>query len=500
MRTMIRSVLVSVLLGGFSASAAQLPPDIIADSYLLRAEQAVRDGEYTRAQGEINKLLDLQKEHELDLPEEFHFRYAKAAATADWPEQALEAVVKYLAAAGREGQHYVEALELMNKAQDAIEGGKGPQAALTDQSPPAQAAEQGPVEAQLDAGRTPETQEVKQVLINAAVPTEAQPAPECDLWRWRTGMFFRRATVQDVKACLEAGADPNSRGRGKGTPLHRAAEHNENPLVIEALLAAGADPNAKDENKETPLHQAVEHNENPLVIEALLTAGADPLARSKFGTPLSYAAWTKDPAVIEVLFKSAAGADADWQWTPLHRAVLYNEDRAVIEALLAAGADPNARTAGAWMPLHWAAEHNEDPLVIEALLAAGADPNSRSSGRTPLHWAAEHNENPLVIEALLAAGADPNARTAGGEWTPLHWAAGHNENPLVIEALLAAGADPMAKDKWGDTPLDDAEVKKTSPLLKFCVSRRPTGKGRWRLRKRAGKPSPGRDFLRRLSE
>ena len=40
MRTMITSVVVSVLLGGFTGSAAQLPPDILADSYLLRAEQA----------------------------------------------------------------------------------------------------------------------------------------------------------------------------------------------------------------------------------------------------------------------------------------------------------------------------------------------------------------------------------------------------------------------------------------------------------------------------
>ena len=506
MRTMITSVAVSVLLGGFSASAAQLPPDIIADSYLLRAEQAVRDGEYTRAQGEINKLLDLQKEHELDLPDEFHFRYAKAAASTDWPEQALEAVVKYLAAAGREGQHYVEALELMNKAQDAIEGGKGPQAALTDQSPPAQAAEQGPVEAQLDAGRTPETQEVKQVLINAAVPTEAQPAPECDLWRWRTGMFFRRATVQDVKACLEAGADPNSRGRGKGTPLHRAAEHNENPLVIEALLAAGADPNAKDENKETPLHQAARrHNENPMVIEALLAAGADPNAK-----------------------------EDENKETPLHQAAEHNEDPLVIEALLAAGADPNSRGRGKETPLHYAAEHNENPLVIEALLAAGANPKakkdlwddtplgaaksskntnaievlrrSRKGGppilsthvcrmwrtdvffrtatvqdvkacleagadpkergeyrKTPLHRAAEHNENPLVIEALLAAGADPNSRGRGKE-TPLHYAAGHNENPMVIEALLTAGADPLAQSSGG-TPLYQAAGHNENPMV-----------------------------------
>ena len=59
MRRIISSVAVSVLLGGFTGAAAQLPPDILADSYLLQAEQAVRDGDLARAQATIDKILDL---------------------------------------------------------------------------------------------------------------------------------------------------------------------------------------------------------------------------------------------------------------------------------------------------------------------------------------------------------------------------------------------------------------------------------------------------------
>ena len=100
MRTMIMSGVVSVLLGGLAVAAAQLPPDIMADSYLLRAEQAVRDGDQARALAAIKNILDLQNEYELDLPDDFHFRYAKAADSLDLPEQALESVVRYLAASG----------------------------------------------------------------------------------------------------------------------------------------------------------------------------------------------------------------------------------------------------------------------------------------------------------------------------------------------------------------------------------------------------------------
>ena len=234
MRTMIRSVLVAVLLGGFSASAAQLPPDIIADSYLLRAEQAVRDGEYTRVQAEINKILDLQKEHELDLPDEFYFRYAKAADSADLPERALESVVTYLSAAGREGQHYAEALELMNKAQDEIEARKGQQVASPGQPLP--------------------TQSVIDFGPDSSSSQDGVAAMSCE--EWNTEEYFKTAALKEVTTCLDNGADPKAEDRYKYTPLHRAAGATIIRPVIQALIAAGADPKARDDDKETPLHGA----------------------------------------------------------------------------------------------------------------------------------------------------------------------------------------------------------------------------------------------------
>ena len=481
MRTMIPGVLILILWSATPAFA-QLPPEILADSYLLRVEQAIGEGDHNRARAEIDKINLLEKENELDLPDEFHFRYAKAATASGLPDEALDAVVKYLTAAGREGRHYVEALELMNKAQDAIEARKEPEVASTGEPAPTQ----DPVEAELEAGGTPAEQEVKRALVTAAESAEAQPAPQCDLEQWRTEAFFRTATVQDVKACLEAGADPNVRNEYKSTPLHRAA-WNKNPAVIEALLKAGANPMARNEWKTTPLHLA-RNLGKPTVIKALIDAGADARAVLKW-TPLhEAAALNEDPAAIEALLKAGADSAAldEDKCTPLHLAAGSNENSVVIEALLKAGADPMARNEWKMTPLHLAARNNENPVVIETLLKAGADPMARSKSKmTPLHLAAGSNENPVVIETLLKAGADPMARSKS-KFTPLHWAARYNENPAVIETLLNSGADPMAKDKRDDTPLDAAESAKNNIAIEVLRHQKRAAARRTRTKKSGG--------------
>ena len=90
-----------------------------------------------------------------------------------------------------------------------------------------------------------------------------------------------------------------------------------------------------------------------------------------------------------------------------------------------------------------------DADETRALLAAGADPNARDeNGRTPLHEAKSVEQT----QALLAAGANPNAR---GEYeqTPLHVA----KSVEQTQALLAAGAvkaDPQPQA--GPTRDDDS--------------------------------------------
>ena len=167
---------------------------------------------------------------------------------------------------------------------------------------------------------------------------------------------------------------------------------------------------------------------------------------------------------------------------PLHKAADSGVLSAVVEALIAAGADPNAEAKGGYTPLHSATGRGKDasPAVVEALLAAFADPNARDEDAwTPLHYATGKDANPAVVKALIEAGADPNARNKHGD-TPLHRAAYFNPcNLAVVKALIEAGADPNARANKGDY------IERSHPpviVLAMRPRRRRQGPGLWTSR------------------
>ena len=88
------------------------------------------------------------------------------------------------------------------------------------------------------------------VLLGFLTVVAAQRTPSCE--EWNTKEYFQTATVENVTACLDAGADPVARNENGVTPLHWAARGNENPAVIAALVDAGADLKARTENGLTP--------------------------------------------------------------------------------------------------------------------------------------------------------------------------------------------------------------------------------------------------------
>ena len=197
--------------------------------------------------------------------------------------------------------------------------------------------------------------------------------------------------------------------------------------------------------------------------EEPLTVSGDPnVSDSRTGrTPLHAAAMANAPRLIAALV--AAGADVEARdrddLTALHSAAVANAP-AAIAALLEAGADIEARNRFGETPLIFAASRYA-PTAIAALLEAGADPNAHTgSGNTALHRAAIKSGRAradyisaaiAMVAALLEAGADLNARNSAGQ-TPLRDAV-LAENLASVRMLLDAGADPNARDARGWSPL-----------------------------------------------
>lgn len=112
--------------------------------------------------------------------------------------------------------------------------------------------------------------------------------------------------------------------------------------------------------------------------------------------------------------------------------------------------------------------------AVEALIAAGADPNARMDGYPALQFAVRRG-TVEIVEALLAAGADVNGF---GEWVPgccqhldtaLHQAVRYRRAE-IIQVLLAAGADVDARDKLlGESPLELADSLGFTEIIDILV-------------------------------
>ena len=191
-----------------------------------------------------------------------------------------------------------------------------------------------------------------------------------------------------------------------------------------------------------------------LTISLLLITMA--LCRSAVGGEIHDAARAGDVAKVTAILTAhpdlinAHNQNGFLDLTPLIEAAAANR-KAVVELLLARGADVNAKNRAGCAPLHGAAQSNHKDIA-ELLLAHKADVNAKQNdGNTPLHLAAGADpDNKDTAELLLSHKADVTAKDNDGN-TPLHRAAG-NGNKNIINFLLTHGADVNAKNKAGQTP------------------------------------------------
>src|SRR5215467_8281147 len=136
---------------------------------------------------------------------------------------------------------------------------------------------------------------------------------------------------------------------------------------------------------------------------------------------------------------------------PLIKAVSKG-DTPTARALLARGADVQARDANGRTALMYAAE-NGDPITVQALLINGADVNARDrQGWTALMYAAD-NGDVTTVQTLLAHKAHVNAKSESTGWTALMSAAARGRSVSVVQALLASGPEGNSRHKPNGTPL-----------------------------------------------
>jgi ankyrin len=240
----------------------------------------------------------------------------------------------------------------------------------------------------------------------------------------------RTGAAEAVRALLEHGANVNAKERSHGQTALMWAISQRHPAVVKLLIEHGADVHAR-----SVVTQELAYTGVPTV-QAGRNAAALVVTVPKGGsTPLLFAARQGDIESAKLLL--AAGADVN-ETAPDQTSVLvmatHSGQGALAAFLLDHGADANAAGAG-YTALHAAVLRNDLDLV-KALLAHGADPNARITKATPVP---RESQEFVLPTPLLGA-------------TPFFLASKFAE-PDIMRVLAAANADVMFAMKDGTTAL-----------------------------------------------
>jgi len=361
----------------------------------------------------------------------------------------------------------------------------------------------------------------------------ARANPNAALWSGETLLMLcaRTGNAEAVRALLEHGADVNKETRRGQTALMWAAAQKRLEIA-RMLIAGGANVNAESHLMEgyQPLRYVTfgrhEHVVGQQDRHDSEDFHRDPVAAKGGFTPLLFAAMHGDLEMANMLL--AAGADLNHSTSDYGNALVVaaaNGNEAVATFLAEQGADPNVTDGWGLAALHYAVREGTEaigmargriatdenwilpnmPGLLEALLAHGADPNARiGNGFPPYNYPpfarADINNMPLLrqpgatpfllagasgdvaaMRALAAAGANPLLATQDGV-TPLIAAAGLGrledrtpaEEAKALEAVQIAvelGNDVNAADKDGETALHAAAYRGSNAIIEFLVSK-----------------------------
>lgn len=255
----------------------------------------------------------------------------------------------------------------------------------------------------------------QKLLANGANPNTAQD----DLFqRFALGIAVDRNDLEMVKLLLSYHANPNQGDQDGRTPLMTAIDNGQQKIA-EVLLESGAKLEQKDDYGQNVLHYSTRQS-NLLLVKWLLHE--------------------KKLYIDEPDYRGR---------TPLHNALILNQNPEMISLLLDKGADVLKADLDQMSPIE-TIMMNKDVKLFRNILDRQPSLLQSKLKDEPLLFFVSRRNAPELLEELVKRGVDLNQKNASGE-TALHIAA-FSHYPKLIEELLRLKADSTILNQLKETP------------------------------------------------